>query len=210
MHFLAECVLLCLLFSLYWLCRDRRRYLIGRIGKRAIDNVYHVGRNIFFMLRRRTLEINGDADVLNRGCILYSLHFGVWELMPHTLARMGYRLGIVVNRNRETSGPIVGKLLDNLLQRWRSMAGVRVFYKDDALAIVRFLKSGGIFGMLVDGDTLFQKFAKAQKLARLCRVPLIPFAAYRRGGTGILDVGCDLPRLIRAMPDEYVWFYKSR
>ena len=183
---------------------------MGRIGKRAIDNVYHVGRNIYFMLQKHTLEINGDTDILNRGCILYSFHFGVWELMPHTLARMGYRLGIIVNRNRETSGPIVGKLLDNLLRRWRSMTGIRVFYKEDTLAIVRFLKSGGIFGMLVDGDTLFQKFAKAQKLARLCRVPLIPFAAYRRGGAGILDVGCDLPRLIRAMPDEYVWFYKSR
>ncbi|KPK63549.1 hypothetical protein AMJ83_06485 [candidate division WOR_3 bacterium SM23_42] len=210
MYLLAECAFLSLMFSLYWLCRQRRRYLIRRIGKRAFDNVYHVGRNIFFMLRRYTLEISGDTSALSRGCILYSFHFGVWELMPPTLAKMGYRLGIIVNRNSETNGPIIGKLFDTLLHRWRSMIGVTVFYKENTLEIVRFLKSGGIFGILVDGDTMFQKFPKTQKLARLCRVPLIPFAAYRRAGKGVLDVGCDLPDLVRTMPNEYMWFYKSR
>lgn len=100
--------------------------------------------------------------------------------------------------------------MDFLLRRWRSINGVKVFYKENALGIVRFLRTGGVLGMLVDGNEFYQKYDKANKLARLCGVPLVPFAAYRRKMRGFLHLGCDIPALVRAMPLDYVWFYRSR
>jgi len=162
------------------------------------------------MLGRRELQVIGDLGVLNTGCVLYSFHFGVWELMPLALSRLGYRIGILVNRYHTGKGSIGNRLLDALLRRWRSVHGIRVFYKENVIEIVRFLRSGGIFGMLVDGNTFFQKYEKAKKLAALCRVPAVPFAAYRHKDRGFLNLGCDIAALVEVMPFDYVWFYKSR
>ena len=210
MHFFVECAFLAALWILYWTCHDRRRYLQQRIGEQAFRNVYRVGRNVCFMLRRKELRVHGDLGALNRGCVLYSFHFGVWELMPFTLSKLGYRIGILVNRYRADDRSLKTGMMDFLLRRWRSMNGVRVFYRENALGIVRFLRAGGVFGMLVDGNDFFQKYDKARKLAKLCGVPLVPFAAYRQAGSGSLHVGCDIPALVRAMPLDYVWFYRSR
>ncbi len=162
------------------------------------------------MFCRKELQITGALGVLDAGCILYSFHFGVWELMPLALSRLGYRIGILVNRYHTGKASIPNRLLDALLKRWRSVSGVKVFYKENVLEIARFLRSGGIFGMLVDGNTFFQKYAKAEKLAAVCRVPAVSFAAYRKKGQGFLDIGCDIRALVRTMPLDYVWFYKSR
>ncbi len=210
MHIFGEFLFLFLLGCVYWFYRDRRRYLVNRIGNSAFKNVYRVGRNIFFMLKKNELEIEGDVSVLDKGCVLYSFHFGVWELMPRALIKLGYTTGIIVNRYQKEEGSIAFRMLDSLLRRWRSVGGVRVFYKENALDIVRFLKSGGVFGVLVDGNSFYQKHAKAKRLAELCRVPLVPFAAYRRAHKGVLHIGCDLPNLVRSRPLDYVWFYKSR
>jgi lauroyl/myristoyl acyltransferase len=210
MHFFVECIFLTTLWVLYWVCHNRRRYLRQRIGNQAFKNVYRVGRNVCFMLRRKELQVGGDLRVLSKGCILYSFHFGVWELMPFTLSKLGYRIGVLVNSYRTTDSSVRTRILDFMLRQWRSMNGIRVFYKENALEIVRFLQSGGVFGMLVDGNTFFQKHDKARKLAELCQVPLIPFAAYRQREKGFLRIGCDIPALVKAMPLDYVWFYKSR
>ena len=210
MHFLAECLLLTFVWALYWLCHDRRRYLRRRVGTQAFKNVYRVGRNVFFMLRRNELEVCGNKNVLSKGCILYSFHFGVWELMPYTLNKLGHKIGIIANRYSAAGSSVQTRIIDYLLRRWRSTNGVRVFYKENLLEIVSFLRSGGVFGVLVDGNTFFQKHDKVRRLAKICRVPLVPFAAYRKGGKGILRIGCDIPTLVRAMPLDYVWFYKSR
>ena len=154
--------------------------------------------------------VHGDTSVLNGGCILYSFHFGIWELMPYTLGRLGYRTGVVVNRYGGPSTSVLARVSDRLLLRWRAAAGARVFYADNILGIVRFIKSGGVFGMLVDGNTFFQKHGKAKKLAAVCRVPLIPFAAYRHRYEGVLQIGCDLPAMVSARPLDYLWAYRSR
>lgn len=210
MSILTELPFLLCVFCLYWICGDRRRYLRSRIGKEAFKNAYYVARNLFFMLRRKDLELTGNASLIEGGCILYSFHFGVWELMPHALRNRGFKIGVIVNRYQESSISFLAGLVDSMLKKWRTVNGVRVFYGDNVLEIVRFIKSGGIFGMLVDGNTFFQKYAKARKLAQLCKVPLIPFAAYRNGNRGVLNIGCDLPGLVRTMPLEYMWFYRSR
>ena len=210
MHLLVEGILLALIWALYWLCGDRRRYLRRRIGSNAFKNVYRIGRNVSFMLRRQNLNVTGDLALLKGGGILYSFHFGVWELMPSCLSRMGYKVGIITNRYSADDRSMKARILDYLLRKWRSIYGVRVFHKENTLEISRFLRSGGLFGMLVDGNTLFQKYDRALKLAQICRVPLVPFAAYRQNGRAILSIGCDIPALVKAFPLEYVWFYRSR
>jgi lauroyl/myristoyl acyltransferase len=210
MHLFSEFLFLFFLSCCYWLCGERRRYLKNRIGRSAFKNVYRVGRNIHFMLKKTELEIDGDVGVLDKGCILYSFHFGVWELMPRTLSKLGYKTGIIVNRYAKEDGSIAYRIFDGLLRRWRSKGGIKVFYKENTLEIVRFLKSGGVFGVLVDGNSFYQKHTKVQKLAELCRVPLVPFAACRRARSGVLHVGCDLPRVVKSRPLDYMWFYKSR
>ena len=210
MHFFIECASLIVLWILYWTCKSRRRYLRQRIGEQAFKNVYRVGRNVCFMLRRKELTIHGDLRVLDRGCVLYSFHFGIWELMPVTLSKQGYKIGVLVNKYRRDGRRLGAGVMDFLLKRWRSINGVKVFYREDVLGIVRFLRTGGVFGVLVDGNDFYQKYDKARKLARLCAVPLVPFATYRRKEGGHLRVGCDIPALVRAMPLDYVWFYRSR
>lgn len=201
--------ILTLVFGLYLLLPKRRRYLKNRVGtKSAIRNIYQFGRNLSFMIRKKDLDIRGDTKPLSNGAILYSFHFGVWELMPHKLSQLGYRLGILVNDYKKQG--FWGNLLNHLLRKFRTGKGIRIFYPDDVFKIVRFIKSGGIFGVLVDGNTFYAKFEKVRKLASLCNVPLIPFAAYQRCNKGILEIGVDLKQLVMRYPYHYLWFYKSR
>ncbi len=162
------------------------------------------------MLMKRDLQLRDNGKILPRGGILFSFHFGVWELMPRSLKKLGYDLGIVVNRYSDDKTNLITELLDKFLYRFRSCAGVKVFYRDDAVKIVHFIKSGGLLGMLVDGDTFYSKFKKAQRLSCLCNVPLVPFAAYRKNGKGVLEINCDLGKLVAQRPFDYMWFYKSR
>lgn len=209
-QFFTEAFVLLGLFTLYWLHRSRREYLKQRIGNQAIRNVYSVARNIGFMLSRRDVRVQGDDKVLEKGGILYSFHFGIWELMPRALGKMGYDLGVLVNRYADDNLSRISRFLDNFLMRFRSPGKVKVFSKHDTMKIVRFLNSGGILGVLVDGNRFYAKFRKMQKLGNLCNVPLVPFAVYRKNGKGVLDVGCDLDRIVAQRPLDYVWFYKSR
>ena len=210
MHYFTEAFALFVLFTLYWLCGSRRRYLKQRIGNQSVRNVYNIARNIGFMLAKRSIRVRGSNSKLSKGGILYSFHFGIWEMMPQTLRKMGYNIGILVNKYAENSSSRVSRLIDNFLEQFRSSGGIEVFSKNDTMKIVRFLGKGGILGVLIDGNRLYSKIGKIEKLGKLCRVPLIPFAAYRQNGEGVLEIGCNLDELIARRPLDYIWFYKSR
>jgi hypothetical protein len=130
--------------------------------------------------------------------------------MPRTLDALGYRIGVIVNRYASNKRGWITRFADSILFRYRSVGKVFVFYRDETLKIVRFLKSGGILGVLVDGDSLYAKHPPVMKLSRVSHAPLVPFAAYTRKGQGILHIGCDLEILVKEQPLDYVWFYKSR
>ncbi len=210
MQILSEGCMLLTAFLLYWCSKDRRRYLKRRVGAKASLNVYQTARNMSFMLMKKDLQIEGDTSILQNGAILYSFHFGVWELMPRALKRLGYDLGVVVNRYSGAGKNFAAQFFDRFLYRFRSAGGIKVFYKEETMKIVRFVKNGGLLGMLVDGNTFYSKFEKAQKLSRLNNLPLVPFAAYRKNGTGVLKIDCDLEKLVKESPLDYMWFYRSR
>lgn len=210
MHSIIETVVLSAMFSLYWLNRKRRKYLKKRIGTNALQNIYQTARNFSFMLQRKELSVRGNTRLLRKGGILYSFHFGVWELMPATLRKKGYRLGVVVNRYCDSNKNFLTYYGDKFLNRFRSRHGVKIFYKEDTIKIVKFIQRGGLLGILVDGNSFYAKYDKVQKLARLCNVPSVPFAAYRHNGTGILEIGCNLVSLVKQRPSDYLWLYRSR
>lgn len=162
------------------------------------------------MLSRHRLIIKGDTTMLGSGGILYSFHFGVWELMPQTLAKAGFRVGVIVNRYAGGRHNRLGRIIDRIFLRYRSHEGVRVFYRNDVRKIIEFVQNGGVLGMLVDGNALDSKLSKAAKLSTLCRVPLVPFAAVRGRGRGILSIGCDLKTMMKERPMDYLWAYRSR
>lgn len=210
MHLIIETVVLSIMYTLYWLNRERRKYLKKRIGTNALLNIYQTARNFSFMLQKRDLCLKGNAHLLHRGSILYSLHFGVWELMPATLKKRGYRLGIIVNRYSDRKKNLITYYSDKFLHYFRSRSGVEIFHKEDVMKIVKFIKSGGLLGILIDGNGFYTKYGKVQKLAHLCDAPLVPFVAYRHNGRGILEIGCNLTKVIEQRPLDYVWAYKSR
>ncbi|UCG92829.1 MAG: hypothetical protein JSV97_03730 [candidate division WOR-3 bacterium] len=210
MYFFLELCVLTITFVLYWCHRGRRQHLKQRIGSQALTNIYEVARNVSFMLSKKDLIVRGDTALPHSGCILYSIHFGIWELMPYALRKMGYNLGIIVNKYSGDKSGLITRLLDLFLFNFRSRGGVRIFYKDDTMRIINFVRSGGLLGVLVDGDMFYSKFEKIKKLGRLCHVPVIPFAAYRSGKTGILTIGCSIDAVVETRPLDYLWFYRSR
>lgn len=193
----------------YWLNRGRRRYLKHRIGRASFLNLYRTARNFAVMLGRDRVEVKGSLAPLRTGGILYSFHFGAWELMPKVLSRLGFRMGVIVNRYADQPG-FLARTADRILYRYRVKPNVRIFYPGDGLKIARFLREGGIFGILVDGDSHYGKLGPVRRLGRLCGVPLVPFAVYQENGRSVLDLGCDLNRLLRERPYDYLWAYRSR
>ncbi len=210
MHLFLEAIILLVTFSLYWINRSRRKHLKKRIGSKALANIYQNGRDLSFVLQRKKLHLKGNIDILQKGGVLYSFHFGVWELMPKTLKELGYPLAVVVNRYQTKENNFLAKFADRFLYHFRTRNGINIFYREESMKIVRFIKSGGLLGILVDGNTFYAKFKKAQKLARICNVPLIPFAAYQQNGQGILAIDCNLSQLVERNPLNYLWAYRSR
>lgn len=206
---MLELIIFFILVFLYWFCHKRRRYYKKRFKGNVWHHLRRTAKNIAFMLKPHgNYRIEGKMESLRDGAILYSFHFGIWELMPKILVRNGYRVGIIVNRygdNRKTL-----KLIDDILWHIRSKEGVKVYYKEQINEIVKFLKCKGIFCALVDGNTFYAKYNKVAKLASLCKVNLIPFGMYHKNGIPTLLIGCNLIELLKENPYDYWWFYKSR
>jgi hypothetical protein len=209
MYFFVDACITGFAFVLYWCNRDRRKYLKKRVGRCSLRNVYQVARNASFMILRRKLTKSSGLEMLAHGAVLYSFHYGIWELVPAALAAQGFKLGVLVNKYADTSG-LLGTRVDKMLFRFRAQPHINIFYKEDVFRMIRFAKAGGLVAMLVDGDELYSKFHNAKKISTLCRLPLVPFAAYRTRGEGILKIGCDLDQLVKQRPMDYMWFYRSR
>jgi lauroyl/myristoyl acyltransferase len=126
------------------------------------------------------------------------------------LRKQGYDVGVLVNRYAHDHDTLLARLADRILAWFRRQSGVMIFDKHETLRIVRFLQQGGVLGVLVDGNKFYSKMAKIEKLGRMCQSSIIPFAAYRSDGTGIVHIGCDLDRLVYEKPLDYMWFYRSR
>lgn len=212
MRSVLDILIFFILIITYWLNHGRRQYFKKRMGKNICYNLKIVAKNVTRMLSfDKKYTFIGDSSLIKNGAILYSIHFGVWELMPQILRNnLNRDVGVLVNRYTDNNHSLVGKLMDKFFYYWRSRRNIKVFYPDQIFQVIKFIKSGGIFAVLVDGNQLFNKYQKIEKLAQLCRVPLMPFAVYYENGTTVMKIGCNLETLIKQRPYDYWWFYKSR
>ncbi|MCX7996013.1 MAG: hypothetical protein N3A65_09660 [candidate division WOR-3 bacterium] len=201
-----------ILLIVYFLNNPRRVYLKKRLKKGINLNIKKTAENISLMLiPKDEIRLKGNIEALKKGAILYSIHFGTWELLPRIMQKfLNKEIGILVNRYTRNNVYLIGRLMDNLFYHFRTRYNSKIFYPDEVFRIVSFIKKGGIFSVLVDGDNFYSKFEKIKKLARICNAPLIPFAIYYENGLHVIELDCDFERLLKRRTHDYWWFYKSR
>ncbi|MGZ6142157.1 MAG: lysophospholipid acyltransferase family protein [Myxococcales bacterium] len=153
-------------------------YLVGRQRRLALAHLLiafpekteperrRIGRQSFANLGRAALEtLRGDAGRVElsaedeallrkahaegKGVVLVTGHIGAWELFARRIAALGLPSGTVAKQAQDPR-------LTALLQQARQSAGVRVFWRGSPMSareLLRFLKAGGMLGVLIDQDT---------------------------------------------------------
>ena len=153
-------------------------YLVGRQRRLALEHVRiafpelpeserrRIGRASFANLGRAALETaRGDASRVElsaegegvlrkahaegKGVVLVTGHIGAWELFARRIAALGLPSGTVA---KEAQDP----RLTAVLQQARQSANVRVFWRGSPMSareLLRFLRAGGMLGILIDQDT---------------------------------------------------------
>jgi len=126
-----------------------------RIGR---DSFADLGRSALLTARgdASRVELSAEDEALLRaahaagkGVIVVTGHLGAWELFARRIAALGLPCATVA---KEAHDP----RLTRLLQEQRESAGVKVFWRGAPLSareILRFLKAGGLLGILIDQDT---------------------------------------------------------
>jgi KDO2-lipid IV(A) lauroyltransferase len=126
-----------------------------RIGRRSLANL---GRAALEAARGDSsrVELSPEDESLLRaahaegkGVVLVTGHIDNWELFARRIAALGLPCGTVA---KEAQDP----RLTALLQRTRESSGMRIFWRGSALSareMMRFLREGGMLGILIDQDT---------------------------------------------------------
>lgn len=128
------------------------------VGVEAVRNLPAERRP--FVVRGRYVEVVGVENFLDirdggRPTLLFSAHYGNWELLPLAGGQFGLSVAVLF---RTPNNPHVARLLDHVRRGMGELVPKGV---EGALASVRVLEQGGHLGMLVD--------------QKLNRGPAIPF-----------------------------------
>ena len=129
-----------------------QRDAIGRrsfanLGRSAIETARGDARNVELSAADEALLRAAHAE--GKGVVVVTGHIGAWELFARRIAALGLPCGTVA---KEAHDPRITRLLESQ----RSQAGVRVFWRGapmSAREILRFLREGGLLGILIDQDT---------------------------------------------------------
>lgn len=113
------------------------------------------------------------------GVVLATAHSGNWELMGGALARAGYPIVGVAQKQTNSD-------MDHFINDYRRQTGLHVTYKTGVREMVRLLGEGFIIGLLMDQDAhsegvfvpFFGRIASTPQgpaaLARLKGAPIVP------------------------------------
>jgi KDO2-lipid IV(A) lauroyltransferase len=217
----------------------------------AKNSFLHYGRVFMDMIhlsrlrpekRDKLITMEGEEYIhaalqKGRGVLLFSAHFGLWELAPAHLAKIG-RLNVVAR-------PLDNPYVEQDLSRMRQRLGAHVIYKYQAYRpILRSLRANEIVAILIDQNVLqseavfvdfFGKMAATTpSLATFhlrTQAPIIPGFCYPTGTKGYhikvmkpLEIPLsgdnreDITRItqvctriienqIRELPDFWFWFH---
>ena len=128
--------------------RDRiGRRSFGNLGRAMLEAARGDARNV--SLAPEDEAFLRAAHAQGKGVVVVTAHLDNWELFARRIAMLGLPCGTVA---KEAQDP----RLTALLKASRESFGMRVFWRGSPLSgreLLRFLKSGGILGILIDQDT---------------------------------------------------------
>lgn len=117
---------------------------IGIVAAEFFDIPRLTKENILARVETEGVENCEKALAKGRGLLLFSAHFGNWELEAAAAALL-IKPAVVIYR------PLDSPLLDHLVLRVRSATGNIPLVKDHAMRpMIRALKQNGILGILID------------------------------------------------------------
>ena len=151
------------------------------------------------------LKVEGFENIQNvlkkgKGAILFSAHFGNWELIPFILHReLGFRISSIA---RKMDNP----LTEEIVKKFRAFMGSDMIYKEGSLRkIIRVTEENGLIYLLVDQNTITREgvpvnfFGKeviavttVSQLYLKKGIPVIPlFVTYQKDSV-LLKIGKEL------------------
>ena len=100
----------------------------------------------------RLFLVEGEENLLEalskeKGALLFSAHYGNWEIAPHFLTKKG-KMSVVAR-------PLDNRLLEAQLLKLRENLGTKVIYKHQATKqILQSLREKGMIALLIDQNVL--------------------------------------------------------
>jgi len=125
----------------------------------------------------RNLQALENALKKGKGVILFSAHFGNWELVPYILSRaLKQQINSIA---REMNNPLVEKRV----KQFREFMGSSVIYKKNSIrSVLDKFKNNGIVFLLVDHNTIEREAVVAEFFGvKVNAVPTVSHLHIRKG-----------------------------
>jgi KDO2-lipid IV(A) lauroyltransferase len=138
------------------------------------------------------LDIIKEAYQKHGSFIILSAHFGNWEIMGYTLAKLGYKMNVIAREQADNQ-------MTKFMNSFRENRDVEVIMKNNIIESIKRVKKGEIVGLLSDLNarewgyqtTFFGKKASFYNapviLSMRGKAPLIPsFVERQKDGTQLI------------------------
>ncbi len=171
---------------------------LGRNGCAAVRIPNYVRDGLDRYVRIEGREHLDRALARGKGVLALTGHIGSWELMAAWFAHNGYKLAVV---GRKLYDP----RFDAMLVALRQGAGMVNFNRDGAARkMLRWLRDGGMLGVLIDQDTgVESEFVTF--FGRLAKTPSAPVVLAQRVGSAVVPMaihrGPDNRHVITVLPE---------
>lgn len=128
---------------------DRREAILSGMEKNLVLNLLE----IFFYEKLLAadpefISVSGrehlDAALARgKGIVLLASHFGNWELVGYTLARLGYPISVIAR-------PQAANRMTEFMNSFREGRGIKILMDHNLAASLRALRKNGMIGVLAD------------------------------------------------------------
>jgi len=158
------------------------RYCFRNIGKNLVEFMAFPKLNPKAINKFVSFEGKEHLDNAlksGKGVILFTAHFGNWELLAASLSLNGYPMNAIVRKNRSKS-------LDKLIKSHRDIVGITSIDRDKSIkTALKCLRRNELLGILADIDTktsgIFVDF-----FGRLAYTPYGPVAISLKTGAYLI------------------------